>query len=87
MTSESKQSFHTLSKVTIGTSLKLLELNMFQYLPIVQEPASQRDLQPVSDLLGGRGGGLLQDQQHRGVCRNLGEDEVQQVGFRENSDR
>ena len=71
----------------MGTSLTLLKLKLFQYLLIVQEPASQRDLQPLSDLLGGRGGGLLQDQQHRGVCRNLGEDEVQQVGFRENSEQ
>ena len=80
MTSESKQSFHTLSmlcKVTMEPSLTLLKLNVSQYLLLVQKPASQRDLQPLSDLVGGRGGGLLQDQQHRGVCRNLGEDEVQ----------
>ena len=44
-----------------------------------QEPASQRDLQPLCHLLGGRVRRLLQDQQHRGVCRHLGQDEVKQV--------
>ena len=55
--------------------------SLIEVSSLFQEPASQRDVQPLGDLLGGRVRRLLQDQQHGGVCRDLGEDEVQQVGF------
>ena len=45
----------------------------------VQEPAAQLRLQPHRDRLGRGGARLLQDHQHRGVRRDLGQDEVKQV--------